>query len=292
MRPDAKKKTNGLAPVASEVINTILNDPPYWRLLEQIVTTIKSIVNAIGNVESRQASLADCMLELLRCAKKMSQLTCEQDYHVGFWLHARSIFNHHFHAMNTEVHSLALFLHPMCRKLAVTQVANCRSFEFMVKVALGIAKRWKWDITMAKKLSDDLQAYNQSVAPFAGGQADGLSWWKNLPINSEIHPLKVFSVTILSIVGHAGEVERTFSDLGTTQSARRCNLSVDTFETLGKIRANLRHYSTVKAAEAGKSTRRQHAHMHTRKEVGIAVDTAQDLEASFAWVPPLSSEPR
>ncbi|KAG1888381.1 hypothetical protein F4604DRAFT_1505373, partial [Suillus subluteus] len=86
---------------------------------------------------------------------------------------------------------------------------------------------------MTRKLSDDLQAYNQSllIAPFAGGQADGLSWWKNLPIISEIHPLKAFSVTNLLIVGHAGEVEHTFSDLGITQSTRRCNLSVDTFET-------------------------------------------------------------
>ncbi|KAG1787732.1 ribonuclease H-like domain-containing protein, partial [Suillus plorans] len=292
MHPDAKKKTNGLAPITSEVINTILNDLPYWRLLEQIVTTVKFIVDAVGNLKSRQASLADCMLELLRCAKQMSQLACEQDYHVGFWLHARSVFNCRFHTMNTEVHSLALFLHPMCRKLAVTQVANGRSLAFMVKIALGIAKRWKWDIMMAKKLSDDLQAYNQSVAPFAGGHADGLSWWQNLPINSEIHPLKAFAVTILSIVGHAGEVERTFSDLGITQSARRCNLSVETFETLGKICANLRHHSTIKAAEAGKSTRCRHAHMHTREEVGIAVETAQDLEASFAWAPPLSAEPR
>ncbi|KAG2157798.1 uncharacterized protein EDB93DRAFT_1065158, partial [Suillus bovinus] len=155
-----------------------------------------------------------------------------------------------------------------------------------------IAKRWKWDIVMAKKLSDDLQAYNQSVAPFAGGQADDLSWWQNLPINSELHPLKAFAVTILSIVGHAGEVECTFSDLGTTQSAWRCNLSVEIFETLGKIHANLRHHSTIKVAEAGKSTRCRHAHMHTCEEVGIAVKTVQDLEASFAWTPPLSAEPR
>ena len=32
--------------------------------------------------------------------------------------------------------------------------------------------------------------------------------------------------------------------------------------------------------------------MHTREEVSIAVETAQDLEASFAWAPPLSTEPR
>ncbi|KAG1867306.1 hypothetical protein DFJ58DRAFT_911700, partial [Suillus subalutaceus] len=32
--------------------------------------------------------------------------------------------------------------------------------------------------------------------------------------------------------------------------------------------------------------------MHTCEEVGIAAETAQDLEASFAWAPPLSTEPR
>jgi hypothetical protein len=47
---------------------------------------------------------------------------------------------------------------------------------------------------------------------------------------SEIH---LFAVTNLSIIGHAGEVERTFG-------------------TLGKIRANFRHDSEMKAAEAGK----------------------------------------
>ncbi|KAG1854933.1 hypothetical protein DFJ58DRAFT_702981, partial [Suillus subalutaceus] len=57
----------------------------------------------------------------------------------------------------------------------------------------------------------DLQAYNQLLAPLAGGEADGLSWWKDHSINSEIHPLRIFAVTVFSIVGHAGEVERTFS---------------------------------------------------------------------------------
>ncbi|KAG1883943.1 hypothetical protein F4604DRAFT_229946 [Suillus subluteus] len=35
-----------------------------------------------------------------------------------------------------------------------------------------------------------------------------------------------------------------------------------------------------------------HLHMHTREEVGISVDIAQDLEANFAWVPPLAAEPQ
>ncbi|KAG1873950.1 hypothetical protein F4604DRAFT_1925521 [Suillus subluteus] len=87
-------------------------------------------------------------------------------------------------------------------------------------------------------------------------------------------------------------VDNSSAHLSTTQSARRCNLSVDTFETLSKICANLGYHNTIRATEAGKSTRRRHAHMHTREEIGIAVETAQDLEAAFAWAPPLSTEPR
>ncbi|KAF9234431.1 ribonuclease H-like domain-containing protein [Melanogaster broomeanus] len=194
---------------------SVLSHKSYWKHLEQLVTTTKCLVDAIGNLESRQASLAD------------------------------------------YYHSLSLFLHPMCRRLAITQAASGRSLEHMIKTALEIAKRWKWDKDKAAKLISDIQTYNSSRASFAGGQADGLVWWENLPMSAEAHPLKAFAITILSIVPHAGKVERLFSDLGSTQSPRRCNLSVDTFETLGKIRINL--------------------------------EVAKGLEDNFTWVPPLSA---
>ncbi|KAG1873011.1 hypothetical protein DFJ58DRAFT_722178 [Suillus subalutaceus] len=78
-------------------------------------------------------------------------------------------------------------------------------------------------------------------------------------------------------------------------------LSVDTFETLGKIRANLglrQHESPQRRKNHGggevhpPTADMLHAHMHTREEVGIAVETVQDLEALFTWAPPFSTEPR
>ncbi|KAG2739517.1 hypothetical protein P692DRAFT_20918614, partial [Suillus brevipes Sb2] len=45
-------------------------------------------------------------------------------------------------------------------------------------------------------------------------------------------------------------VERTFSNFDTTQSARRCNLSVDKFETLGRIHAYLRHHGAIKKPQS------------------------------------------
>ncbi|KAG2064222.1 hypothetical protein BDR04DRAFT_1181032, partial [Suillus decipiens] len=57
---------------------------------------------------------------------------------------------------------------------------------------------------------------------------------KNLPISAKTYPLKTLAITLFSIVPHAADVERLFSDLGGIQNVKRCNLTVRTFETLGK----------------------------------------------------------
>ncbi|KAF9235775.1 hypothetical protein BU15DRAFT_89437 [Melanogaster broomeanus] len=231
-----QRKTNNESPVAFDVIETILHDRFYWKRLEQLVKTTKSLVDAIGN--------------LIHCAKHMSQLQLDPT-------DDDAVFNHY--------HSLALFLHPMCRKLAISQAASGRSVEHMVKIALGISMRWNWKQSKAVALISDIRTYNLGRAPFAGGQAD----------SAEAHPLKAFAITILSIVPHAGEVERLFSALD------RCNLSVDTFETLGKVRANLNYHLHLKKTATGQQTQRQHAHMHTRDEPGINLALAKDLEDNF-----------
>ncbi|KAH7920574.1 hypothetical protein BV22DRAFT_1107611 [Leucogyrophana mollusca] len=289
-RPEAQKKTNGQTPVAADVVRTVLYDLKYWTLLNQLTRTTKLIYDAIGNLESRDATLADCMLELIRCARTMSQLERDPDEDEGFWLHAKTVFRQRFHAMNTDIHSLALFLHPSCRKLAIQQVANGRSFDRLLKIALDIAKRWRWSEAKAKKLIDDMKQYHLCRAPFAGGQPDGLTWWEGLTVSAEEHPLKALAIVLFSIVPHAAEVERLFSDLGGTQSIKRCNLAVNTFESLGKLRSNYTYHLHQKALAAGKPIRRRHAHMHTQKGPGINTNLATDLEINFAWVPPLTAE--
>jgi hypothetical protein len=135
-----------------------------------------------------------------------------------------------------------------------------------------------------------MKQYYQCKGPFAGGQADGLDWWENLPISAESHPLKALAITILSIVPHTADVERLFSQLGGTQSVKRCNLAVDTFETLGKCCANYAYHLYQRSRAAGKPIHRRHAHMHTRADKGIHVDLANELEATFTWVPPLAAQ--
>ena len=142
IRADAQKRVGGLSPVAADVITIIMHTSEFWPLLSQFHKTISPLVDAIGNLESRQVTLADCMLELIRCARDFNRLRLEEDDDYGFWEHAKLSFNWCFHAMNTCVHQLALFLHLFCQKLAIGRAASGHSLEFMIKVALKIAKKW------------------------------------------------------------------------------------------------------------------------------------------------------
>ena len=118
-----------MTPVAADIINISIQDLAFWKHLHQLIKTCKPIVDTIGNLESRDATLADCMLEFIQCTHQMFWVTLDDDEDIRFWTHAKAVFNCEFHAMNTPVHTLALFLHPLCRKLAVSNAAKGRTFQ-------------------------------------------------------------------------------------------------------------------------------------------------------------------
>jgi hypothetical protein len=73
---------------------------------------------------------------------------------------------------------------------------------------------------------------------------------------------------------------------------KRCNLSVQTFESLSKLRASYANFLHKVDHEAGKPTRRKHAHMYTQPERGLDIGLANELQRSFARVPPLTGDSR
>ncbi|KAF8152850.1 hypothetical protein K438DRAFT_2078975, partial [Mycena galopus ATCC 62051] len=110
IRPDAQKKTNGLSPAAPDVIAIVLNTPEFWPLLNQLTRITKPVIDALGNCESRQATLADCMLQLIQCARTMLKTVLEEGEDAGFLAHAKSTFDHRFKLIAT--HPLACTLPP------------------------------------------------------------------------------------------------------------------------------------------------------------------------------------
>ncbi|KAG1813763.1 hypothetical protein EV424DRAFT_1326445 [Suillus variegatus] len=160
----------------------------------------------------------------------------------------------------------------------------------MVEAALDVAKQWRWDEQVAKLLVRDLKEYYKCSGIFTGGQADALDWWETLPVGAEQCPLKALAIIIHSIVPHAADIERYFLGLGGVQSVKRCNLSVDTFESLSKLRASYAYFLYQMDFKAGKPVRRKHGHMHTHPERGLDVALADELQRSFAWIPPLAAD--
>ena len=102
--------------------------------------------------------------------------------------------------MNTNLHSLALFLHPLCRQLAISQAAKSHTFQNFCKITLEIAQRWKWNSETVSKLLCDLKEYHLCRGLFVGGKADAKDWWDELPTKGSIHPLKTFAIQIFTIV--------------------------------------------------------------------------------------------
>ncbi|KAG1850460.1 hypothetical protein F4604DRAFT_1883669 [Suillus subluteus] len=190
--------------------------------------------------------------ELIWLAKTISQLLIEDGDDTNFWQHAKAVF-------------LALFSHPMCCKLVILQAANGRSFKFMVE--------------LAKMLVADLKEYHKCSGVFSGGQADALDWWETLP---------AFAIIIHSIVPHAADVERYFSVMDGVQSVKCCNLSVQIFKFLSKLQASYSNFLHKVDHEASKPTHHKHAHMHTQPERGPDIALVNELQRSFAWVPPLA----
>ncbi|KAJ7449770.1 ribonuclease H-like domain-containing protein, partial [Mycena galericulata] len=289
LRPDAQKKTNGLSPVASDVITIILNTAEFWPLLNQMTRITKPIVDALGNCESRQATLADCMLQLIRCARTMSKMTLEEQEDAGFLAHAKATFDRRFKLIATPIHWLALFLHPLCRKLAVSQTVNGHSLDFMIETALKIAQQWKWSAQKAMQLKDDLKKYYQCKSPFSGGKKDAREWWESIP--KEKHEgIRSLAIVLASIVPHSADVERLFSDLGGIQTPRRNLMAVETMEKTGKIRSRLNYELYERARAEQKPKHRKHGHMHTMEAAGIDTDLAKDLDNPVTWIPPLDGD--
>ena len=141
---------------------------------------------------------------------------------------------------------------------------------------------------MAKNLTSDLKAYHIGDAPFNGGKSDAEDWWKSLVVNVSSHPLKALAIKLFSIVPHAAEVERFFSNLGGIQSVKRSNLTIPHLQTYGTLRNHYVRQLHEVAVATGKATRRKHAHMHTPIEGGgINVGRADELLRDVLWTPQL-----
>ncbi|KAE9397467.1 hypothetical protein BT96DRAFT_860176, partial [Gymnopus androsaceus JB14] len=240
VRDDARRKVNGLSAVNADVIRTVLSNESFWPRLNQLLRAVKPLVDVIGACETRKTTLADCVIQLLHCAKTLRDISTESEFDdPEFITHTKNVFNKRFNLIVTPIHVLALFLHPYYRRLAVSCPETGYSFHDLAEIAMKLSQKWRWSRLQAECLIEDLKRYNACKSPFEGGADDALAWWTDLSINCTEHPLKTMAITLASIWPQSAEVERFFGRLDGVQTPDRSNLSVDTMEKLGKIKTHL-----------------------------------------------------
>ena len=267
---------------------TTVFDVERWALTDQLIRVCKPLVNIIGDIEARDATLADCMLQLIWAHRELIHMNLNDGDDQHFLDHARQVINEQFHSINTDLHWLALFLHPLCRKLAISTATHSRKLEDAYAIAIQIVHKWQWSEDQARKLTGDIKLYYHGNPPFQGGTADGKDWWKSLVVSASVHPLKALAIKIFSIVPHAAEVERFFSNLGGVQGVKRSHLSIPHLETFGTLRIHYTRQLNEAAMKMGKTTRRKHAHMHTLSQPGIDTERVDILTNNFT----LNSNPQ
>lgn len=255
--------------VNKQVVQTVLFAPHHWSLNQQLIRICRPLVDAIAVSESDDATLADCMLELIYAHHTIDSMEALDSDNREFLEHAQLVVREQFHSMNTDVHWLCLFLHPMCRKLAVSSAPHSRNVRDACLIAAKLAIRWGYTEEQSRKLIADIHAYSQGKAPFTGGKKDAKEWYTSLLASTEDHPLKSFALVLFAIKPTAADIERLFSHLGIQQGPRRSKLTVENMEALGILHSHYVRDINEQRKLQGKPIRRQHKHMHTQNEPGI-----------------------
>ncbi|KAF9001179.1 hypothetical protein BDQ17DRAFT_1391105 [Cyathus striatus] len=250
------------------VIGKILNFPPIKQLIAKNVKIIRLkknvetqfyavILQAISIQEHKQILFKICSQNDAQCS------ICGLSPIKRDVIESKTV-TYYFHVMNTDLHWLALFLHPLCCKLAVSSLVHSRMVKDAFSLALDIARKWEWLKAEAEQLVKDIVLYANEEKPFASRLADAKKWWEQIV---GYHLLKGLALKLGAIVPHAVEVECFFSNLGGVQSLYE------------------------QAVKEGKQTQHQHGHMHSSSEKGINTDCASALIDHFSIPTPLTVGP-
>ncbi|KAH8930641.1 hypothetical protein BT69DRAFT_1291661 [Atractiella rhizophila] len=165
-----------------------------------LLHVVGPVVDMIGKLERSDCTLADVVLELLCLAKHFDQMDLEQeeDPDIGwenlFVEYAVSCFKNRFHAIDSGLFFVALYLHPMRRGIA----------SFLLR----LAERWKLSSKASTLLCDNVDEYHNFERKFAETSLNALKYWEELALPPSQYPPISVAIRIFSMLPHAGLLKR------------------------------------------------------------------------------------
>ncbi|CAG8666543.1 10313_t:CDS:2, partial [Diversispora eburnea] len=96
--------------ITNESVKTILKRHGYFEDTQVLAETLKPIRAAIQITESKDTTMADCYINLIKIASAIKDLSSE-DYQ-DFRNHCIKVFNERFKEFTDDVYLLTYLLHP------------------------------------------------------------------------------------------------------------------------------------------------------------------------------------
>ncbi|CAG8693720.1 439_t:CDS:2, partial [Cetraspora pellucida] len=201
LRLSESDKTN--YPEIRENIKNIINDRYHFASNNTLIQVIKPVVDAIGRLESRDATLADVFKELIYVHREVSRLEVPIP---GFKAHVLAVISRRAREFSDDIYFVALFLSPTYKKMAMSRYMNG---ERLVRGCLELARVWNFKKPDASLLLKELNSYKDGTPPFnrisTNLQQSPRSFWANFTGNSPL--LRQFAMKVFAIVPHGAAYE-------------------------------------------------------------------------------------
>lgn len=208
--------------------------------IDLLCKAVRPISDAICRLQSRDASLADCQIELLRIGYDLQEI-CDEDTgfdsedSIQFRKNLVDAFNVRYREYADPLYVVALSLHPYCSTLAVSGKWTTREIGLelnRISRSCKLVKGEKSSIRLLKEYKKFVERTGSYKS--REHEKDPFRWWKST--DPENNALKQVALRIFSICPGSADVERLFSNLAAANTKVRSGLSVTTMAKVAKMK--------------------------------------------------------
>jgi hypothetical protein len=157
--------------------------------------------------------------------------------------------------MDLDLCRLAMYTDPRYKEAACyqeqpalqepTRRQQPNPFQRLAIAATSILQKRGFSAEECTRVVEELRKYHAGIAPYnlttSGPDFSVRSWWQAVEVKGSNSELVALALLLLKIVPHAAATERTFSNLGWSESGRRTRLNVGTLRMLATISATFKN---------------------------------------------------
>ncbi|PKK56205.1 hypothetical protein RhiirC2_800528 [Rhizophagus irregularis] len=206
----------------------------FFMNAEELQLILKPIKEAIKYLEMKNATLANCFLQLIKLFYSIKNLS---ETHTTFRQQCIKAFNKRWTQFDFRLYMLAYLLHPLYRGKGF-QNQVCRKVVYWAIENIWI--KMGGEENFSSKLIGQIAAFRDNLPPyndeFISKYYTVERWWNYVEQDEgEENFIQQLALKVFSITPHNAGCERIFSVMGWYMNKRRTRLSINHLQNLTKL---------------------------------------------------------